>query len=162
MAIQPSFPHLTQGRVPDVSNCEELRNRHTPFSTKLCTLVLKTVVHNLSGAQPANFFYDRMTILWKRENGDQEQEPAWQKKTSIGGRTVGSSSPASNQQQRSHPVESGGFTASVRSHAEVPHAERASRTLNGRPRSRCRPRLCYWTRGYRRRRDPRVGPARHD
>src|SRR5271167_2732347 len=65
MAIQPSFPHLTQGRVPDVSNCEELRNRHSPFSTKLCTLVLKTVVHNLSGAQPANFFYDRMTILWE-------------------------------------------------------------------------------------------------
>jgi hypothetical protein len=67
MAIQFVFPHLVQGRVPDVSNCEELSELQIVFSTKLCTLVLKTVVGNSSESQPMTFFYDRMTKLQEHE-----------------------------------------------------------------------------------------------
>src|SRR5271157_5734290 len=67
MAIQPSFPHLAQGRVPDVSNYEELSESSPSLFHKVMHTRVENCFQNLSVPQPAIFFYDRMTILSEHE-----------------------------------------------------------------------------------------------
>ena len=69
------IPHLAQGRVLDVSNCEELSELRIALFHKLMHTCVENCCRNSSEPQPATFFYDRMTNPPERENGDQEREP---------------------------------------------------------------------------------------